>query len=62
MWEQVRDECLQCDFGLTWFKFPPAVLAKYELVEFVSLVDSIRKGDLRTFNDALVKYQHRFIR
>ena len=37
------------------------VLTKYELVEYVSLVDSIRKGDLRTFNDALVKYQHRFI-
>jgi hypothetical protein len=38
------------------------VLAKYQLIEFVSLVDSIRKGDLRTFNDVLIKYQHRFIR
>lgn len=38
------------------------VLAKYGLVEFVSIVDSIRKGDLRTFNNALVEYQHRFIR
>ena len=37
------------------------VLVKYDLVEFVSIVDSIRKGNLREFNDALIKYQHRFI-
>jgi hypothetical protein len=38
------------------------VLAKYELYEFVPLVDGMRKGDLRTFNDALVEFQDRFIR
>lgn len=39
-----------------------AVLEKYKLNEFISLVSSIKKGDLRTFNDALIDYQHRFIR
>jgi hypothetical protein len=37
------------------------VLEKYELYEFVPLVESMRKGDLRTFNDTLVRYQDRFI-
>jgi hypothetical protein len=39
-----------------------SVLAKYELYEFVPLVDGMRKGDLRKFNDALVDFQDRFIR
>jgi nuclear mRNA export protein PCID2/THP1 len=38
------------------------VLEKYQLNEFMSLVVSIRNGDLRTFNDSLINYQHRFIR
>ena len=38
------------------------MLEKYELHEFVPLVDGIRKGDLRKFNDALVEFQHHFIR
>ena len=38
------------------------VLDKYKLEEFKPLVDGIRKGDLRTFQDGLVKYQDRFIR
>lgn len=38
------------------------VLEKYELHEFVPLVDGIRKGDLRKFNGALLDFQHRFIR
>jgi hypothetical protein len=39
-----------------------SVLQKYQLHEFMPLVDSIRTGDLRTFNDGLSKYQHLFIR
>jgi hypothetical protein len=38
------------------------VLQKYELDEFIPLVDGIRKGDLRTFQDGLVRFQDRFIR
>jgi nuclear mRNA export protein PCID2/THP1 len=38
------------------------VLEKYRLKEFVSLVDSVRKGDLRTFNESVEEYQDRFIR
>jgi hypothetical protein len=39
-----------------------SVLRKYNLREYVSLVDGVRKGDLRTFNQSLLDYQHRFIR
>lgn len=38
------------------------MLQTHQLNEFISLVDSIRKGDLKTFNSALIDYQHRFIR
>jgi hypothetical protein len=38
------------------------VLDKYQLDEFKPLIQGIRKGDLRTFQDGLVKYQGRFIR
>jgi hypothetical protein len=39
------------------------VLDKYALIKFKPLVEGIqRKGDLRTFQDGLVKYQHLFIR
>lgn len=38
------------------------LLTKYKLDEFLPLVDGIRKGDLRTFNDALIQFQDRFIR
>jgi len=38
------------------------VLEKYELYEYVPIVDGIRKGDLRKFNDALLQFQHLFIR
>jgi hypothetical protein len=38
------------------------VLEKYDLYEFVALCDGIRKGDLRKFNDALIEFQHQFIR
>ena len=44
------------------YALSPTVLEKYELHEFVPLVDAIRKGDLRTFNDTLVSFQDRFIR
>jgi len=37
------------------------VLEKYDLEEFKSLVEGISKGDLRTFQDGLVRYQDRFI-
>lgn len=40
----------------------PYLLEKYGLTEFIPLVEGIRKGDLRTFQDGLVKYQDRFIR
>jgi hypothetical protein len=38
------------------------VLTKYSLYEFIPLVEGIRTGDLRTFNDGLAKYQDMFIR
>jgi hypothetical protein len=38
------------------------LLQEYQLVEFINVVDSIRKGDLRAFNNALLEYQHMFIR
>jgi hypothetical protein len=38
------------------------LLQEYQLVEFINVVDSIRKGDLRVFNNALLEYQHMFIR
>jgi hypothetical protein len=38
------------------------VLDKYQLDEFKPIIEGIRKGDLRTFQDGLVKYQGRFIR
>mmetsp|Transcript_42940 Transcript_42940/g.103912 ORF Transcript_42940/g.103912 Transcript_42940/m.103912 type:complete len:133 (-) Transcript_42940:66-464(-) len=38
------------------------LLEKYGLEEFKPLVDGLQKGDLRTFQDGLVKYQDRFIR
>jgi len=37
------------------------VLEKYSLHEYVPIVDGIRKGDLRKFNDALLQFQHLFI-
>lgn len=39
-----------------------ALLEKYQLVEFLPLVEGLRKGDLRLFNDGLVQYQDLFIR
>ena len=47
---------------ITSFSFSLLVLDKYGLTEFQPLVEGIRKGDLRTFQDGLVKYQDRFIR
>lgn len=44
------------------FESDAIVLEKYGLSEFVPLVEGVRKGDLRTFQDALVLYQDRFIR
>mmetsp|Transcript_17904 Transcript_17904/g.41045 ORF Transcript_17904/g.41045 Transcript_17904/m.41045 type:complete len:332 (+) Transcript_17904:428-1423(+) len=38
------------------------LLDKYGLEEFKPLVEGMRKGDLRTFQDGLVRYQDRFIR
>jgi hypothetical protein len=38
------------------------VLDKYGLEEFKPLVEGISRGDLRTFQDGLVRYQDRFIR
>lgn len=38
------------------------LLQKYSLYEFLPLVEGIRNGDLRSFNDALLKYQDLFIR
>ena len=38
------------------------MLDKYGLEEFKPLVEGIPKGDLRTFQDGLVKYQDCFIR
>ena len=37
------------------------LLSKYNLQEFVPIVDGVRTGDLRTFHDGLVKYQDLFI-
>ena len=39
-----------------------ALLQKYGLGEFAPLVDSMRKGDLRTFQDTLGRFQAKFIR
>jgi hypothetical protein len=39
-----------------------AVLEKYSLTEFLPIVEGIRRGDLRTFNDGLIRYQDIFIR
>jgi hypothetical protein len=38
------------------------VLERHKLSEFVTIVEGIRKGDLKSFNSALIEYQHRFIR
>ena len=40
----------------------PSLLQKYGLTEFVPLVEGMRRGDLRTFNDGLSLYQDLFIR
>eukprot|EP00934_Nitzschia_sp_Nitz4_P006812 Nitzschia sp. Nitz4//scaffold2_size372955//110535//113529//NITZ4_000391-RA/size372955-processed-gene-0.404-mRNA-1//1//CDS//3329546680//6802//frame0 len=40
----------------------PQLLEKYGLTEFKPLLEGIRKGDLRSFQDGLLKYQDRFIR
>jgi hypothetical protein len=45
-----------------YLQHPTTVLNKYQLDEFKPLIEGIRKGDLRTFQDGLVKYQGRFIR
>lgn len=37
------------------------LLEKYDLREYVPLVSAIRRGDLRQFNDTLLKYQDKFI-
>ena len=51
------------DLSLPLFEIPiNTVLEKYGLTEFIPLVEGIRKGDLRTFQDGLVKNQDRFIR
>ena len=38
------------------------LLEKYQLQEYVPLVTAIRRGDLRLFNETLMKYQDKFIR
>jgi hypothetical protein len=38
------------------------LLEKYKLEEYVPLVTAIQRGDLRLFNDTLLKYQDKFIR
>ena len=38
------------------------LLTKYGLKEYVPLVSAIQKGDLRLFNDTLLKHQDKFIR
>lgn len=44
-------------------RFPaPQLLSKYGLNEFKPLVLGVQKGDLRTFQDGLFKYQDKFIR
>ena len=50
--------CISHSFSFCYAK----VLEKYRLKEFLPLVEGIRKGDLRTFNDGLVQYQDLFIR
>lgn len=37
------------------------LMKKYSLKEYVPLVTAIRRGDLRLFNDTLLKYQDKFI-
>ena len=37
------------------------LLKKYNLEEYIPLVTAIRRGDLRQFNDTLLKYQDKFI-
>jgi hypothetical protein len=44
------------------YLFVLAVLKTYNLQEYVALVEGVRKGDLRTFNECLIRFQHRFIR
>ncbi len=39
-----------------------ALLQKYQLVEYIPLVISIRRGDLRTFHKTLATHQDEFIR
>jgi hypothetical protein len=39
-----------------------ALLEKYGLNEFLPLVEGMRRGDLRTFNEGLSLYQDLFIR
>ncbi|GKY92251.1 hypothetical protein MPSEU_000196300 [Mayamaea pseudoterrestris] len=39
-----------------------ALLQKYGLVEFVAVSEAIRTGNLRTFHDSLLQFQHIFIR
>lgn len=51
---------LRCASGLC--SHTSTVLQKYELHEFMELSKSIRIGDLRMFNDAIVHHQGRFIR
>ena len=53
---------LVSDIFLLFLRISHTVLEKYELHEFKPLVESIRTGDLGTFNDGLVKYQDLFIR
>lgn len=59
-------KCPACVFVESLFvlmeKMNVPVLEKYQLNEFIPLVDSIKTGDLRTFNDGLLKYQDLFIR
>lgn len=38
------------------------LLKKYNLQEYVPLVTAIKRGDLRLFNETLLKYQDKFIR
>ncbi len=39
----------------------PELLEKYKLHEFIPLVQSVRQGDVRLFNDTLLKYESLFI-
>lgn len=38
------------------------MIHKYELYEFAELSDSLCKGDMKKFNDAMNTYEHSFIR